>query len=289
MKIDYLKDFVVLADTENYLEASETLFISQSSLSKHIKALETELGVSLFERTTRQVKLNDYGRTFLDYAKQIVQLQYQYTTAIMNQSNHVMHSLTIASIPIMAPYGITDAIAKFNGENKNVTVHLIEGESKQSKELLRQEQCELAFIREANDTDEEFAKVPYTTDNLAAILPIGHPLASEKELYLEYLREENFLLLRPGYVLNDICIDACKKAGFYPKIAYTGQQAGNIIDLVGKGMGISLLMKKPILSLRDDKVAIVDVIPTLSTQIKLYYKKKTILSTAAMHFINSIL
>lgn len=98
MEINYIKEFVVLADKRNYMEAAESLFISQSSLSKHIKALKTEIGFMLFDRTTRKIKLNEYGETFLIYAKQIVQLQYQYTTALINQSSQIQQSL-IASIP----------------------------------------------------------------------------------------------------------------------------------------------------------------------------------------------
>ena len=65
MELNHLKEFVVLAKIENYMEAAENLFISQSTLSKHIKSLETELGINLFDRTTRQVKLNEAGRVFL--------------------------------------------------------------------------------------------------------------------------------------------------------------------------------------------------------------------------------
>ena len=83
MEIEYIKEFVVLAETENYLEAAESLFISQSTLSKHIKIIEKELDVQLFDRTTRKVHLNKYGKMFLKYAKEISHLQYLYKTAFI--------------------------------------------------------------------------------------------------------------------------------------------------------------------------------------------------------------
>jgi len=290
MDIRYIKEFVVLSEIENYLEASESLFISQSSLSKHIKALEAELGVLLFDRTSRKVRLTEYGIIFLEYAKQIVGLQYQYTTALINKSNSFRHTLTIGSIPIMAPYNITDAIMKFKLDNKNFSVSLIEGDSHQLKGLLRQDKCELAFIREetGNDNDVEFAKIPYTFDTLAAILPVYHPYANEAKLRLKQLQNEDFLLLQPGSVLYKLCQKACNEVGFNPKIVFTGQRAENIIDLIEKGMGISLLMKKTTSYLSNPKISIVDITPTISTQIKIYYKKNYILSTAAKHFIDSV-
>lgn len=289
MEINYIKEFVILADVKNYLEASELLFISQSSLSKHIKSLERELGVSLFERTTRSVHLSEYGETFLEYAKKIVNLQYQYTTALINQSNSFQHTITIGSIPIMAPYNITDAIMEFKKENTNFAVNLVEDDSSQLKEQLRSGTCELAFIRDNDEREPEFSKLPYTTDNLAAILPKNHPYAKEKYLTLEQLQHEDFLLLQPGSVLYNLSVKICNDAGFEPNIVFTGQRAENIIDLIEKGMGIDLLMKKTTSYLSNTNIQIVDIYPEVYTQIKIYYKKDAVLSTAAKHFIDSVI
>ena len=68
MDVERCKEFVVLAQTRNFLEASNQLFISQSSLSKHIKSLEKELGVTLLDRSTRKVELSSIGRVFLPFA-----------------------------------------------------------------------------------------------------------------------------------------------------------------------------------------------------------------------------
>ncbi|WP_099467601.1 LysR family transcriptional regulator [Konateibacter massiliensis] len=288
MEINYIKEFVILAETENFLEAADSLFISQSSLSKHIKSMEAELGTQLFDRTTRKVQLNESGRTFLEYAKQIANLQYRYTTALYNKTAHIKENINIGSIPIMASYHITDIILKFIRENKKFSVNLIEGESSQLKDMLRQNKCELAFIRDMDDYDNEFIHIPYTTDHLAAVLPEYHPLSKEPYLHLEQLKDENFLLLQPGSVLYKICTQACEQAGFTPNISFTGKRAENIVDLVEKGLGISLLMKKPIHYLSDSKVSIIDINPEITSQVNIYYKKNITLSTAAKHFIDCI-
>lgn len=168
------------------------------------------------------------------------------------------------------------------------SVNLIEGESAQLKEMMRQNKCELAFLRVKDDHDDEFIQIPYTDDNLAAVLPDHHPLAKEKEITLEQLQDEDFLFLQPDSILYKICTQACEQAGFTPNIAFTGKRAENIVDLVEKGMGVSLLMKKPIAYLSDSKVSIVDVTPRITSQVKLYYKKNAPLSTAAKHFIDCI-
>ena len=289
MDINYYKEFVVLADIQNYLEASESLFISQSTLSKHIQAIEKELNCSLFDRTTRKVQLTEYGKVFLEYAKQMAEIQYQCNTSLMNLSDSKKHSLTIGSIPVMAPYHITDLIMKFQKENPLFSVNLIEGESASLKKLLLDNKCELAFVRdEHNDDEDEFSKIQFEEDYLIAVLPIYHPLANEKTLTIDQLKNEDFLLLQPQSLLYNLCLNVCKNAGFNPKIIYTGQRAENIIDLIEKGMGISLLMRKPVDHLSSNKIKIIPIKPTITTQIKIYYKKDSLLSTPAKHFINAI-
>lgn len=67
MEIDYIREFVTLADVGNYMEAADILFISQSTLSRHIKSIEEDLGAPLFDRTTRKVVINDFGKIFSSF------------------------------------------------------------------------------------------------------------------------------------------------------------------------------------------------------------------------------
>lgn len=87
MNTEFLKEFVVLAETKNFWEASERLYMNQSTLSKHIKSLENELGVELFTRTTRRVELTSYGQTFLPYARTIARTEFEGTSAVKRLQN----------------------------------------------------------------------------------------------------------------------------------------------------------------------------------------------------------
>ena len=78
---------------------------------------------------------------------------------------------------------------------------------------------------------------------------------------------------------------ACEQSGFEPKIAYTDHNLGNLCDLVSQGMGVALLMKQLALYHSSPKIAIVDISPSVSTQISLCYLKDVELSDAAKHFV----
>ena len=72
MELSFLQDFVVLAETQKFSAAAQKLHISQSTLSRHIQALEAELGCVLFHRTTRDMELSAYGTLYLPYARKIL-------------------------------------------------------------------------------------------------------------------------------------------------------------------------------------------------------------------------
>lgn len=288
MDIGYLKEFVVLAEIGNYMKAADALFISQSSLSKHIKAMEKELQIPLFERSTRKIQLSPYGETLLPFARKIVNLHYQSTAALMNQIDTKQQVVSIGSIPSVAPYGITDQIIRFQLENKNISVQLYEDESDQLIQMLRQNRFELAFIRDRNEDSKEFAKIPFAVDHMAAVFRQNHPLAQRESVSLRELKGENFLFLPPHSLMFNLCMDECKKVGFTPRVVYSGSRADTILDLVNKGMGSTLLMRKPIDFSQRRDVAVVDIVPKITTYIQIYYKKDAVLSAASRHFIAAL-
>lgn len=289
MNIDYLKEFVVLADNGSFSGAADVLFLSQSSLSKHIKTLEQELDILLFRRTTRCLELTEDGKVFLSYARRISRLQYEYQTALYHSRQQKSSTLTIGSIPVMAQYGITDTILLFHQSNSSFHVNVLEEESTVLKQMLRNGRCELAFIREGRETEPDFVHIPFTTDCLAAVCRSDSPFAPEKQLRLTELKKEKLLLLNEGTLLYSLCIRACEEAGFTPNVSYTSHRIENIIDLVSKNMGTALLMQKQASYYAENSgVRIIPIQPELETHIDLCYMKGHTLSPIARHFVSCV-
>lgn len=291
MDTERCREFVVLAQTCNYLQAADQLFISQSTLSKHIKALERELDVELFNRTTRRVQLTDHGRTFLPFARKLASIAHDATVALENARDNERRVLDIGSIPVMVPYGITKVLHSFERQHPNTRLRITEGEADQLRDLLRDRTLDLAFIREwdgdvRNDGDDaEFETIAYAEDQLAAVLPAGHPLASRSAINLSELANEEFLLLPQGTVMNALITDACAVEGFTPEVRYRGTRAENIIDLVARGMGVSLLMRTPAAYLTRSAVSVVNLEQPIVTKIKLYRLRDREPSPEALEFV----
>lgn len=285
MDINYLREFVVLAQTGNFMEAADILYCSQSTLSKHIKNLESQLGVPLFERTTRKVAISEFGQLLLPYAKQIVELEDKYTTILQSSLETDREILTLGSIPALAQYKITDVIVNFKKSHSQSTISVMQAGSQEMKKMLRQRKCELAFVRDTDEVDDDLVKIPYAVDTMVAVLPINHPLAKQKTIPLRMLADQDLLLIDKQTMLYRLCVSACEQSGFEPKIAYTDHNLENLVDLVSRGMGVALLTKQLALYVSRPKTAIVDISPCVSTRISLCYLKGVELSDAAKHFV----
>jgi DNA-binding transcriptional LysR family regulator len=288
MELRYVHEFCVLAEIGNYLDAACDLDISQSTLSRHIFTLEAELGASLFTRTTRQVKLNDYGAIFLPLAKQMLELEQRVHNEYARERRSVKKVLSIGAIPAMTQYDVTAMLARFQKYDSAVTFEVIEGESAELKEMVRNKHLDFAFVRELDESEKEFTSILYTTDRLAAILPAAHPLAKAPSIKLAQLRGESFLLLPEGTLMHKLCVSACMAAGFEPKVCYTGNLATAIVNLVANGMGIALLNKRSATAFNASTVATVELTPLVETRIDLIYLKDQLLTDPCWSFLRNV-
>lgn len=267
MEIEHLYEFTVIAKLESFSRAAEELCMSQSSLSKHILALERELGVPLLVRNPRSVGLSQAGAQILPLAAQVYELQKKIQVAADKQSSREKTLLSIASIPVMAQYNITGVLAKFQRQYPGVTLEVMECEQRELPALLEQGGCELAFSRRSRAVESGMEYLEFCRDNLVAVVPREHPLAQQKVLTLEQLAEEPLLFLDRRTGLHDLCDELCRQAGFAPKVVYTGHRPENIVALSAQNMGIALLMKRHTDYVQSPEVVCIDMWPMVESVI----------------------
>lgn len=281
-----LKEFIVLCEEKNYWNAADRLYMNQSTLSKHIKAMEKELGVPLFVRTTRNVRLSVFGEVYLEYARKAVREEYEIQTQLNFIRDREEGALTIGSIPVMPQYGITDLLVHFEEQHPEIRISIIEDDSAALTNMLFDNKCSMAFIRESRIdferkflTDTAFVRIPYCSDSLVVCLPKDHPLASAKELTFKDLAGEKFCLLKEGTLIYNLCIDAFQEAGFTPDIAFTSHNVGSLLNMVFSGGLLTILSNQHVdrpteAGFADTPpFAVVPLRPAIRTQVSLIYPK----------------
>jgi DNA-binding transcriptional LysR family regulator len=291
MNIEYLKEFVVLAQVGNYLEAADRLHLSQPSLSKHIQALEAEVGAKVFDRTTHRVELNKFGRQLLPYAAQIARSQNDYMIAITNLLARERANVRLGAIPALAQYSITAMISKFRKICPEYTLSVTQAGSDELKVLLRKNEIEIAFIRETESeyAQDEFERFPYITDNIVAVFPATHPLAKSEAIDIEQLKDMDFLLLSEGSTPHKLVIEACARRGFSPRIYFKDHSIETLIDMAADGMGVALLTNRLAAYHFRGNISFVPITPEITTRISLCHLKDAKLSKAAKTFTEQYL
>lgn len=299
MNTTFFKEFTVLAEVKNFWEASERLYLNQSTLSKHIKLMEKELGVPLFTRTTRRVELTKYGEALFPYAQSIIRAEFEYSSLLMQIQNSERGTLSLGTIPAMAQYGITSLLSSFQKKYPESSVKIIEDDPKNLMTLLVNRKCELVFTRETKLSfeknfleDTRTVRIPYIQDHLVALLPQKHPHACAQTLTLRELKDESFCFVKEDSLMYDICVSACQAANFIPQIAFTSHRLDSIMDMVSNGSHVALLMNQHTLPPEEALYSseppwvVVDVTPHIFSQVSLCYLKEQRLSASAQNFVN---
>ena len=290
MYILYLKEFIDLYQTCNYQITAENMNISISSLSKHITKIEEQCGVPLFDRTTRSVVPNDYGATFYEYAKQVTELEEKCFAALKAQRQEKSGVLTVGCMPVMLEYELVDVLMEFMKRYPEIEVKTVIGN--RCAELFEANRCDFVFFDDCMQTGLNLGHVLCKEDHLVVLLPLDHPLANEKEISIDQLRNERFVM--HGSSQTSLCRDSmevcklCRDAGFEPNMFLASSHVSTIMGLIRKGVGVAVLNKFLCPVPLSSKVAIIDLAPTSSFYIYCLYRKGIAASPAQKLFLSFI-
>ncbi len=282
MELNYLREFVVLADVLHFQEAANVLFISQSSLSKHIKTIETELGHDLFIRSKRAVQLTDFGKQFLPYATQIANIQKEYATELLNTDLSVK-KITIGYIPMVTLYTFMKFFSEFVKKNPEYEYSFLIGSHDQLIEWLHQKKVDFIITSAPDDPSDLYRSIPYRSDDLVVALPANHRLAEKEHLTFRDLRYESFIEFSQNDYIKKLLQQKCEDEDI--RIAYKIDKESIIFDCVEHGLGVSVLTRRIANHYTDKKIVIRELLPRTTYDMYMVYLNKAHLSAATSSFV----
>ncbi|TQR19700.1 LysR family transcriptional regulator [Psychrobacillus vulpis] len=241
MEIRQLRYFIEVAEREHISEAAIHLHVAQSAVSRQIANLEDELGVELFERVGRNVKLTPIGKIFLEHSNSALQAIDHAKKQIDEYLDPDKGTIKIGFPTSLAGHLLPTVISAFKKEYPNVAFHLRQGSYNYLIEAVKYRELNLAFLGPLPPKDGSIDTTILFTENFSVLLPYNHPLAKREKLPLIDLRNEDFVLFPEGYILNKIAVESCNSVGFTPKISSEGEDMDAIKGLVAAGIGVSLL------------------------------------------------
>ncbi len=282
MNFDVLQEFIVLAQKKNYSDAAEKLNISEPSLSRHIRMLEEELKVKLFDRTSRQVQINKYGLIFLNYAEQLLETRDECINELEDARETDDNSITIGCC-----YFIDDLLASFFQYDNSIAINpvCVWESSTEVINALREGKCDVAFVNSPIENAKDLNVISYEKDEYVAVLPESHPLAGARSINLSDLAKDDFISFTENSYGDIHLKKICRMAGFEPKIVLTAHIGSAIASFIREGTGVSVLLKKSLQKVNPPGVVMVDLKPQYPFDIYFCYSGKADLTPAIQEFV----
>lgn len=233
---------LAVAEYLNFRHAANALGVAQSSVSARVKALEEDLGILLFERRARGVRLTEAGRRFVEHvAAGVGQLDHAVKTAGMEASGQCgrlrmgIHALIPGSF-------LADLIGQYRENHPGIEVEITEGTARDAVMQLRDDRLDVAFVAGSPELPDCHSR-PIWTEPLVAVLPEGHPLAGQSAVTWADLAGETFLVRHGGTGPQVHSHIVLRHAGRWPapSILRFDVGRGALLSMVGQGFGITIV------------------------------------------------
>ncbi len=235
MDLLQMKYFQTVARLEHMTQAARQLSIAQPSLSQMIARLEEELGVSLFDRQGRQIRLNSFGRAFLWHVERILGELEEAKQEIADMAGIDRGCIALA---IVIPHILPELLHSFLSDHPHVTFRLFHQHSSQTV-LQQLEQGEIDLcITSPSIEQPNIDWIPLMRDEIYLMVPPEHPLAKRKSINLHEVEHEPFISLKPGHTMRTLTDSFCQQAGFTPRMAFEGDDSSTIRSLITTGIGV---------------------------------------------------
>ena len=272
MTLRHMKILVEVYRQNSVTKAAQALHLSQPSVSLALRELEDYYGVTLFERVGRRISPTECGREFYGYAVHVVSLMDELETRMRNWD-------------AIGTYLLPELVRRYQAEFPALHVDVQVCRASQVEQLVLDNRIDLGLI-ETQPEHEELVAVPFSRDELQAIVPPDSPLAGQGKVTIQELAQFPFLMREPGSAGRK-ALDgylALHRLSVQPAWESVSTQA--LIKAVVEGLGVAVLPK---LLIQQD-VASGNVVPLtlkepLRRTLNIVYHKRKYLSESMQRFI----
>jgi LysR family hydrogen peroxide-inducible transcriptional activator len=233
-----LRYFEALTRHGHFGRAAEASSISQPALSQQIKELEAELGVILFERSARQVRLTGFGEDVAGRVSDILRSVDELGDLARSAQDRLVGRLRIGVIPTIAPYLLPTLLGRLSDLHLDLDIHVRETLTPRLIRELADGQLDCAILA-LPVSDPAFTEVALFSEAMVLVRPGdqgGMPVPTADEL-----RETRLLLLEEGHCFRDQALSFCNLGAARPREGLDGSSLSTLVQMVGAGIGVTLI------------------------------------------------
>jgi DNA-binding transcriptional LysR family regulator len=241
MDVRQLEVFLEVAHRQSFTQAARALGVAQPAVSQIVARLEDELGLALFDRTSRRVRLTEAGTRLLAHAERI-----RADLAVARREMAALREtapgrLIVGATPTVATHLLPRALAAFRAECPAIEVVLREGGTGTVANMVERGAVDVAIIVLPVE-HADLVTSPLLTEPLLLAVAEHSPITqADGPVSLRVAADEPFILYRASYHLRSATIDGCRAAGFEPHVALEGGEMETVLRMVAAGLGVSLV------------------------------------------------
>jgi len=242
LELYQIDHFIAVSRHKHFTKAALEQRISQPALSRSIKKLEEELGVPLFIRKTKSIRLTKYGEQFLIKAKQARLALDEGVQQIRESINPNAGEISVSFLHTLGSRLMPQLIAGFKKKYPNVAFRLYQAANEHLQHMVETGEADIC-LSSPPLPNELLEWTVLDTEPLYLVLPADHPLADRKEVAIRSIAHEDFVGFKPGYGLRYVFDQMCRELSISPKLAFEGEEVSTILGLVSAGLGAAILPK----------------------------------------------
>jgi DNA-binding transcriptional LysR family regulator len=254
MDTQSLKAFIAVAEQKSFSAAAESLYLTQSAVSKRIKQLEEQLGTTLFDRHNRTISLTEAGEALLPRAQHILDLVSDTELELENISGDISGSLTLATSHHIGLHRLPPVLRKFVHAHPNVDLDLQFMGSERAYQAVRLRQVDLALTTLEQTPKSDIAAIPLWQDDMVCVCAANHRLAGIPQVSLQDLSSEPAILPEPDTITYQLINHVFAAEGLTLKAPMPTNYLETIKMLVSVGIGWSVL---PSSMVNDDALTVI--------------------------------
>lgn len=241
MDLRQLRCFHAVARHRHFTRASEELGLSQSSVSHHIRQLEVALGVELFVRTSRTVRLTRAGEALLPRAEQIVE-QLDAAQSEMEQFTGLVRGrMVLGTMRALGPIRLPPLLRSFCERYPGIDVVMREHTTERMIDMLAGGELDAAFIQLPESVPSGVITEVLHVEEFVLVVGPDHPLADRGEVELAALAKDDFIVFTRGTGIDTALRAACRQAGFEPHAKFESSALQTVRSLAAEGLGAAML------------------------------------------------
>ncbi|TFD82726.1 LysR family transcriptional regulator [Cryobacterium fucosi] len=243
MDLRQLEFFSAVAAELNFTRAADRLTIAQSAVSAGVRSLESELGVELFDRSRRQIRLTSTGDLLLPKVREALDAVNEVRDVAQQTTHAITGSIVIGLMTSVTLVDVPGLLGLFRTGHPGVGVRLRAARrgSAGLVDDLASGELDLAFLALSGPVPASLIARPIASSPMVLVVPDGHRLAAARTVELARLAPEEFIDLPPGYASRGIVDDAFTVAGVERRVMIEVSDIGTAAEYVANGLGVALL------------------------------------------------